>query len=69
MSQMKATVTDIHSIDNLNIVTFDFLGHSLTMMSLGLSDDIRVGKEVLLPLTDRTINLKPIWHMLNRLIP
>ena len=48
MSQIKATVTDIHSIDNLNIVTFDFLGHSLTMMSLGLSDDIRVGKEVLL---------------------
>ena len=48
MSQIKATITYIDSVDNLTMVTFDFLGHSLTMMSLGLSDNIRVGKEVLL---------------------
>ena len=48
MSQVKATITHIDSIDNLNIVKFDFLGHSLTMMSLGLNDDICIGKEVLL---------------------
>ncbi len=46
MSQIKATITQIDHIDNLNIVTFDFYGHSLKMMSLELSDDIKVGKEV-----------------------
>ena len=46
MSQIKSTITQIDHIDNLNIVTFDFYGHSLKMMSLELSDDIKVGKEV-----------------------
>ena len=46
MSQIKATIAQIDHIDNLNIVTFDFHGHSLKMMSLELSDDIKVGREV-----------------------
>lgn len=48
MSQLKATIVQIDSVDNLNIVKFDFYGHSLKMMSLGLSAEITVGKEVIL---------------------
>ena len=48
MSQIKATITDISSVDNLNIVKFDFGGQPLKMMSLGLGDDISVGKRVIL---------------------
>jgi molybdopterin-binding protein len=48
MSQIRAIITHIETVDNLNIVKFDFNGQPLKMMSLGLSDDIAVGKEVLL---------------------
>lgn len=48
MSQIKAIITYIETVDNLNIVKFDFNGQPLKMMSLGLSDDIAVGKEVIL---------------------
>ena len=48
MSQIKAIITQIETVDNLNIVKFDFCGHGLKMMSLGLSDEISVGKEVIL---------------------
>lgn len=48
MSQIKAVIIQIDTVDNLNIVKFDFLGHSLTMMSLGLTDEIYVGKAVIL---------------------
>lgn len=48
MSQIKAIITHIETVDNLNIVKFDFNGQPLKMMSLGLSDDIAVGKEVVL---------------------
>jgi len=48
MSQIKAIITQIETVDNLNIVKFDFCGHGLKMMSLGLSSEISVGKEVIL---------------------
>ena len=48
MSQIKAVITQIETVDNLNMVKFDFCGHSLTMMSLGLNDEISVGREVIL---------------------
>jgi len=48
MSQIRAIITDIDTVDNLNIVKFDFSGQPLKMISLGLSDDISVGKEVIL---------------------
>lgn len=48
MSQIKAVITHIDSVDNLNIVKFDFYGQPLKMMSLDLSDDISVGREVIL---------------------
>ncbi|MEN8726464.1 MAG: TOBE domain-containing protein [Sulfurovum sp.] len=48
MSRIKAVITHIETVDNLNIVKFDFHDQPLKMMSLGLSDDIVVGKEVIL---------------------
>lgn len=48
MSQITAVITDIESVDNLNIVKFDFSGQPLKMMSLGLSEDVAVGKRVIL---------------------
>lgn len=48
MSKIKAVITEIKSVDSLNIVTFDFNGRMLKMMSLGLSHDVLVGKEVIL---------------------
>ena len=41
-----ATIIEIENIDTLNIVKFNFHGNTLKMMSLELSDTIKVGKEV-----------------------
>ena len=46
MSQIIARVREIDSVDNLNIVKFDFYTEQFTMMSLELSDDIKIGKRV-----------------------
>jgi len=48
MSKIEVTISEIKSIDGLNIVEFDFNGISLKMMSLDLSSDISVGKRVVL---------------------
>ncbi len=48
MSQLIATVIKIENIDNLNIVTFDFLDNKLQMMSLDLNNNIQVGIKVIL---------------------
>lgn len=48
MNTIKATITDIKSVDNLNIVTFKSNGLSLKMMSLDLSSAIEIGKDVVL---------------------
>ena len=52
MSMINATITEIQSLDSLNIVSFDFFGTPLKMMSLDLSDAMQVGREVIL-------NVKP----------
>ncbi len=46
MNTLVATVTKIDNIDNLNIVNFDFSNQTLSMMSLDLSDDIKIGTKV-----------------------
>jgi len=46
MNTLIATVTKIDTIDNLNIVKFDFSDQTLSMMSLDLSDDIKIGTKV-----------------------
>ena len=45
---IKATILEIENYYSLNIVKFDFLGQTLTMMSLELSSDIKKGSKVLL---------------------
>jgi len=46
MNTLIAIVTKIDTIDNLNIVKFDFSDQTLSMMSLDLSDDIKIGTKV-----------------------
>ena len=46
MNTLVATVRKIDTIDSLNIVHFDFLHQTLSMMSLELSDDIEIGTKV-----------------------
>ncbi len=46
MNTFKAVVTKIQSVDSLNIVSFDFNGESLSMMSLDLGEEIKEGVEV-----------------------
>lgn len=57
MSQLVATIKKINSIDNLNIVEFDFHGLTLKMMSLDLNNDVQVGKKVKLSVKPTNISI------------
>ena len=57
MSQLVATIKKINSVDNLNIVEFDFNGLTLKMMSLDLNNDVQVGKKVKLSIKPTNISL------------
>ena len=57
MSQFVATIKKINSIDNLNIVEFDFHGLTLKMMSLDLNDDVKIGKKVELSVKPSNISI------------
>lgn len=48
MNKIAAKVTNIKSIDSLNIVEFDFKGQKLTMMSLELFGNIKPLSKVIL---------------------
>lgn len=48
MSDIQAVITDIQSLEGLNIVTFDFGGRELTMMSLDLGRQVAKGRQALL---------------------
>ena len=48
MNKFIAKVKEIQSVDNLNIVKFDFAGTTLSMMSLELANNIKVGTKVIL---------------------
>ena len=48
MSKLIATVKNIESVDELNIVTFICNDETLTMMSLDLDESIQIGKRVVL---------------------
>ncbi|WP_373000820.1 molybdopterin-binding protein [Sulfurimonas sp.] len=48
MNKFTATITKIKSVENLNIVNFDFSGQSLSMMSLDLNEKVDVGCQVIL---------------------
>lgn len=47
MNKISAHVKNISSLDILNVVSFDFLGFDLSMMSLELND-VHVGNRVIL---------------------
>ena len=57
MSQLVATIKKINSVDNLNIVEFDFNGLTLKMMSLDLNDDVQIGKKVELSVKPSNISI------------
>ena len=57
MSQLVATIKKINSVDNLNIVEFDFHGLTLKMMSLDLNDDVKIGKKVELSVKPSNISI------------
>lgn len=57
MSKFIATIKKIQSIDNLNIVEFEFDGLTLKMMSLDLNDDVKIGKKVKLSVKPSNISI------------
>ena len=57
MSQLIATIKKINSVNNLNIVEFDFHGLTLKMMSLDLNTDVQVGKKVKLSVKPTNISI------------
>lgn len=57
MNQLIASIKKISNINNLNIVEFDFLGTNLKMMSLDLSEDIKVGKRIKLSTKPTNISI------------
>jgi len=52
MNYIKAIISNIKNVDNLNIVEFKYKDQILEMMSLELSPKVVIGKEVIL-------NIKP----------
>ena len=48
MSLINAVIKRIQTLESLNIVSFDFNGNELKMMSLDLSDEMKVGRRVML---------------------
>lgn len=48
MSSLLVQVKEIKNVDSLNIVTFDFYGNELKMMSLELKENIKKGVKVIL---------------------
>ncbi len=61
MSKLIATITNIESVEGLNIVTFICNDEALKMMSLDLNDTIQIGKRVVLACKPTSVALaKPI---------
>ena len=48
MNKFIAKITKIQSVENLNIVNFDFCSQALSMMSLDLNDKLKIGSKVIL---------------------
>jgi len=48
MNLTPALITEIQSVDNITVVSFEAAHHTLRMMSLELNDSLRVGSEVIL---------------------
>jgi molybdopterin-binding protein len=48
MNTLQANISNIETVESLNIVSFNVSGTPLKMMSLELSNDVKVGRDVLL---------------------
>lgn len=48
MNRIVATISQIHNVENLNIVEYEFNNIKLKMMSLDLNNNIKVGQDVIL---------------------
>jgi molybdopterin-binding protein len=48
MNRLSATITDIKSVDSINVVSFDVAKRTMKMMSLELNEALVVGSKVLL---------------------
>ena len=46
MNKLRAKISDIKSVENLNIVNFDFNQQTLSMVSLDLDDEIEIDTAV-----------------------
>lgn len=57
MSTLKARIKKIDTMESLNIVTFDFYGIDLKMMSLSLGKELKVGRKVLLAIKPSSVAL------------
>jgi len=57
MNRFEATVTEIVQSGSLHIVTFESAGQPLSMMSLELGAEVRVGVRVVLTIKSTTIAL------------
>ena len=57
MNRFQAVITEIASEGSLHIVTFDFGGTRLRMMSLELQEEVKVGAEVVLTIKSTYIAL------------
>jgi len=57
MNKLKATISEIQSVDNLCIVSFVAQDTQMQMMSLGLNPNIKVGSSVILGVKSSNIFL------------
>jgi len=48
MNCLKASVTEIKSVDNLTVIAFEAFGQPMRMMALGLGMPLEIGQEVVL---------------------
>jgi molybdopterin-binding protein len=55
MNQIKASVTEIQSVENLNILTFSANHQLLKMMSLDLNNGLKIGTKVSLSFKSTTV--------------
>ena len=57
MNKLRAKVTNIKNVDNLNLVNFDYNGFNLAMVSLELANNIKIGTVVSLSIKSTQITI------------
>jgi molybdopterin-binding protein len=57
MNKLRAKVTNIKNVDNLNLVNFDYNGFNLAMVSLELANNIKIGTIVSLSIKSTQITI------------